>query len=213
MRVVIAEDLTLLRDGMIRLLAAYDIDVIEAVGDAPALARALRTSRPDMAIVDVRLPPTFTDDGLRAAVQARRERPELPILVLSQYVEPLYAAELLSGGGSVGYLLKDRVADVGQFIDSLRVVAGGGTVLDPQVVAQLIARRSGAEPMSRLTAREREVLALMAEGHANAGIGERLVITEKAVSKHINSIFAKLDLHTDADGHRRVLAVLAYLNS
>lgn len=213
MRVVIAEDLVLLRDGLIRLLAAYDIEVIEAVGDAPALARALRTVRPDVAIVDVRLPPTFTDDGLRVAVSARRERPDLPILVISQYVEPLYAAELLATGGGIGYLLKDRVAHVDQFIDSLRVVASGGTVLDPEVVAQLIARRSGAAPMGRLTAREREVLALMAEGRANAGIAERLVITEKAVSKHINSIFTKLDLPTDAEGHRRVLAVLAYLNS
>jgi DNA-binding NarL/FixJ family response regulator len=212
-RVVIGEDLALLRDGMIRLLTANGIEVIEAVGSAPELARALATTEPDVAIVDVRLPPTFTDDGLRVAVQARRIRPGLPILVLSQYVEPLYAAELLAGGASVGYLLKDRVADVNQFIDSLRVVAGGGTVLDPEVVAQLMARQVATGPVSRLTQREREVLALMAEGHTNAGVARRLMVTEKAVSKHINSIFTKLNLPADADGHRRVLAVLAYLNS
>jgi DNA-binding NarL/FixJ family response regulator len=212
-RVVIAEDLALLRDGLIRLLTAYRIEVVEAVGSAPELTRALATTRPDLAIVDVRLPPTFTDDGLRAAVQARRERPDLAVLVLSQYVEPLYADELLATGGGVGYVLKDRVSDVRRFVDSLQVVASGGTVLDPQVVSQLIARRSDGGPMSRLTAREREVLALMAEGHANGGIATRLVITEKAVSKHINSIFTKLDLPADAEGHRRVQAVLTYLHA
>jgi DNA-binding NarL/FixJ family response regulator len=213
-RVVLGEDLTLLRDGLIRLLTAYDMDVVAAVDNGPELARALVTHRPDVAVVDVRLPPTFTDEGLKAAIQARAQVPGLPVLVLSQHVEPLYAKELLSAAaGGLGYLLKDRVSDVRRFIEAVRTVAGGGTAMDPEVVSQLLARHARDEPLSCLTPREREVLALMAEGHANAGIAARLVVTEKAVSKHINNIFTKLSLYPDEDGNRRVLAVLAYLNA
>jgi DNA-binding NarL/FixJ family response regulator len=212
-RVVLGEDLTLLRDGLIRLLTAYDMEVVEAVDNGPALLRALITHRPDVAVVDVRLPPTFTDEGLKAAIEARARVPGLPVLVLSQHVEPLYARELLSGGsGGLGYLLKDRVSDVRRFIEAVRTVAGGGTALDPEVVSQLLARRARDEPLRRLTPREREVLALMAEGRTNAGIAARLVVTEKAVSKHINNIFTKLDLYRGGDDNRRVLAVLTYLN-
>ena len=215
MRVVIAEDLALLRDGLIRLLQAHDFDVVEAVDNGPSLRRALAVQRPDIAIIDVRLPPTFTDEGLRAAIEARAEQPGLPILVLSQYVEQLYARELLSDGhGAVGYLLKDRVFDIRQFLDAVRQVAAGGTAMDPEVVAQLLTRRSAADdPMSVLTAREREVLSLMAEGRSNAAIAARLFITEKAVSKHTNSIFTRLALPPSEDDNRRVLAVLAYLNN
>ena len=215
MRVVIAEDLALLRDGLIRLLQAHDFDVVEAVDNGPSLRRALAVHRPDIAIIDVRLPPTFTDEGLRAAIEARAEQPGLPILVLSQYVEQLYARELLSDGhGAVGYLLKDRVFDIRQFLDAVRQVAAGGTAMDPEVVAQLLTRRSAADdPMSVLTAREREVLSLMAEGRSNAAIAARLFITEKAVSKHTNSIFTRLALPPSEDDNRRVLAVLAYLNN
>jgi DNA-binding NarL/FixJ family response regulator len=213
MRVVIGEDLALLRDGLIRLLTAYRMEVVEAVDSGPALLRALVTQRPDIAVVDVRLPPTFTDEGLRAAIEARTQVAGLPVLVLSQHVEVLYARELVADGrGGVGYLLKDRVADVTRFVDALRVVAAGGTVLDPEVVSQLLARHHTGGPLSALTPREREVLALMAEGRTNAGIATRLVVTEKAISKHINNIFTKLGLHPDQDDHRRVLAVLAYLN-
>jgi len=214
-RVVIAEDLALLRDGLIRLLQAHDFDVVEAVDNGPSLRRALAVHRPDIAIIDVRLPPTFTDEGLRAAIEARSEQPGLPILVLSQYVEQLYARELLSDGhGAVGYLLKDRVFDIRQFLDAVRQVAAGGTAMDPEVVAQLLTRRSAADdPMSVLTAREREVLSLMAEGRSNAAIAARLFITEKAVSKHTNSIFTRLALPPSEDDNRRVLAVLAYLNN
>jgi DNA-binding NarL/FixJ family response regulator len=212
--VVIGEDLALLRDGLIRIVTAYGLDVVEAVESGPDLLRALVTRRPDVAIVDVRLPPTYSDEGLTAAIEARRQVPGLPVLVLSQHVEPLYARELLADGtGGVGYLLKDRVADVTRFVEAVRLVAAGGTVLDPEVVAQLIVSANRRGPLSRLTDREREVLALMAEGQANAGIAGRLTITEKAVSKHINNIFAKLDLGPDQDGHRRVLAVLAYLDA
>ena len=215
MRVVIAEDHALLRDGLIRLLQAHDFDVVEAVDNGPSLRRALAVHRPDIAIIDVRLPPTFTDEGLRAAIEARAEQPGLPILVLSQYVEQLYARELLSDGhGAVGYLLNDRVFDIRQFLDAVRQVAAGGTAMDPEVVAQLLTRRSAVDdPMSVLTAREREVLSLMAEGRSNAAIAARLFITEKAVSKHTNSIFTRLALPPSEDDNRRVLAVLAYLNN
>ena len=212
MRAVIAEDLTLLRDGLARILRAHDIEVAAAVGDPVALAAALEEEHPDIAIVDVRMPPTFTNEGLVAAIGARDRRPGMPVLVLSQYVEPLYARELmLSGAAGVGYLLKDRVADVGAFVDAVRRVAGGGTVLDPDVVTSMLSRRDQA--MARLTAREREVLAFMAEGRSNAAIAGKLFVTPKAVDKHINSIFMKLDLPLDADDNRRVLAVLRYLQA
>ncbi len=214
MRVVLGEDLTLLRDGLIRLLTAYGMEVVEAADNGPALLHAMITHRPDVAVVDVRLPPTFTDEGLKAAIEARALVPGLPVLVLSQHVEPLYARELLSGGsGALGYLLKDRVSDVRRFIEAVRTVAGGGTAMDPEVISQLLARRARDEPLRRLTPREREVLALMAEGRTNAGIAARLVVTEKAVSKHINNIFTKLDLYRGGDDNRRVLAVLTYLNA
>ena len=214
MRVVLGEDLTLLRDGLIRLLTAYDMEVVAAVDNGPELLRALVRHRPDVAVVDVRLPPSFTDEGLKAAIDARAQIPGLPVLVLSQHVEPLYAKELLSAAvGGVGYLLKDRVSDVRRFIEAVRTVAGGGTAMDPEVVSQLLARHARDRPLGCLTPREREVLALMAEGRTNAGIAARLVVTEKAVSKHISTIFTKLDLYPAEDGNRRVLAVLAYLNA
>src|SRR4029453_17470995 len=189
------------------LLTAHDFEVVEAVDNGPGLVRALLTHRPDVAVVDVRLPPTFTDEGLRAAIEARAAVPGLPVLVLSQYVEQLYARELLSDrGGGVGYLLKDRVANVGQFLDAVRRVAGGGTAMDPEVIAQLLTRQARNEPLGQLTAREREVLGLMAEGRSNAAIAGRLFITEKAVGKHTNSIFSKLGLPPSEDDNRRVLA-------
>jgi DNA-binding NarL/FixJ family response regulator len=213
-RVVLGEDLTLLRDGLIRLLTAYGMEVVAAVDSGPGLLHALITQRPDVAVVDVRLPPTFTDEGLRAAIKARARVPGLPVLVLSQHVEQLYAKELLAAGtGGLGYLLKDRVSDVRRFIEAVRTVAGGGTAMDPDVVSQLLARHERDERLSWLTPRERGVLALMAEGHSNAGIAARLVVTEKAVSKHIGNIFTKLDLYPAEDGNRRVLAVLTYLNA
>jgi DNA-binding NarL/FixJ family response regulator len=213
-RVVLAEDLALLRDGLIRLLEANDCEVVEAVDNGPSLVRALVTHRPDVAVVDVRMPPTFTDEGLRAVLEARRQVPGLPVLVLSQYVEQLYARELLADrSGGVGYLLKDRVFNVRSFIDAVRAVAAGGTAMDPEVVAQLLRRRSAADdPLATLTPREREVLGLMAEGRSNAAIAARLFVTEKAVSKHTNSIFTRLGLPPSEDDNRRVLAVLAYLN-
>ncbi len=211
MRVVIAEDLVLLRDGMVRMLTAYGFEVVAAVEDGATLADTLVSLRPDVAVVDVRLPPTFTDEGLRAAIAARREVPGLPVLILSQYVEQVYARELLGDrAGGVGYLLKDRVGEVREFTEAVRRVAGGGTVMDPDVVAQLLGSGRSAQ-VAALTPREREVLAVMAEGRSNAAIAARLVITEKAVSKHINSILTKLDLPPSDDDHRRVLAVLAYL--
>ena len=214
MRVVIAEDLFLLREGLASLLKEHGFDVAEAVGDGPSLLRALVNQRPDVAIVDVRLPPAHTDEGLRAALEARRQVPGLPILILSTHVERLYARELLADqAGGVGYLLKDRVFTDEQFTDALRTVARGGTVMDPEVVAKLLARRASQMPVSRLTSREREVLALMAEGRSNSAIAQRLVVSEKAVSKHCTSIFAKLDLPPSDDDNRRVLAVLAYLDS
>jgi DNA-binding NarL/FixJ family response regulator len=213
-RVVIAEDLTLLRDGLIRLLTAYEMEVVAAVDNGPDLVTALMEQRPDVSVVDVRLPPTFTNEGLSAAIEARAKIPGLPVLILSQHVEPLYARELLAGGGNgLGYLLKDRVSDVRRFVEAVRTVADGGTAMDPEVVTQLLARRARDEPMASLTSREREVLAVMAEGRTNAGIAARLVITEKAVSKHINNIFMKLGLYPDEDDNRRVLAVLTYLNA
>jgi DNA-binding NarL/FixJ family response regulator len=212
-RVVVAEDLFLLRDGLVRLLGAHGFEIAAAVDDAPGLVAALVDQRPDVAIVDVRLPPTFTDDGLRAALLARREVPGLPVLVLSQYVEQLYARELLADhAGGVGYLLKDRVFNDDQFVDAVRTVAGGGTVMDPEVVTKLLGRRARQEPLARLSAREREVLELMAQGRSNSAIAQRLFVTEKAVSKHSTSIFLKLDLAPSDDDNRRVLAVLAYLN-
>jgi DNA-binding NarL/FixJ family response regulator len=213
-RAVIAEDLYLLREGLSRLLEAHDFEIAAAIDSAPALLRALLEHRPDVAVVDVRLPPTFTDDGLRAALDARREIPGLPVLVLSQYVEQLYARELLADqAGAVGYLLKDRVFNDDQFVDAIRAVARGGTVMDPEVVSKLLGRRSRDEPITRLTAREREVLELMAEGRSNSAIAQRLFISEKAVGKHSTNIFAKLDLAPSNDDNRRVLAVLAFLNS
>jgi DNA-binding NarL/FixJ family response regulator len=213
-RVVIGEDLYLLREGLVRLLAAHGFDIVAAVATAPELLRALVDEHPDVGIVDVRLPPTHTDDGLRAALQARSRVPGLPVLVLSQYVEQLYARELLADqAGGVGYLLKDRVFNDEAFAGAIRTVAAGGTVIDPEVVRKLMVRHSRAEPVTRLTAREREVLALMAEGRSNAAIAQRLYITEKAVSKHAAGIFAKLDLALSDDDNRRVLAVLAYLDS
>jgi len=213
-RVVVAEDLFLLRDGLVRLLEAHGFEITEAVGTGPDLLRALLTHRPDVAIVDVRLPPSFTDEGLQAALAARRKVPGLPVLVLSQYVEQLYARELLADqAGGVGYLLKDRVFNDDQFVEALRAVAGGGTVMDPEVVSKLLVRRARDEPVTRLSPREREVLALMAEGRSNSAIAQRLFVTEKAVSKHSTSIFAKLDLVPSDDDNRRVLAVLAYLNA
>lgn len=214
MRVVIAEDLALLRDGLTRLLESSGFQVVASVADGPSLAQVLVAQRPDIAVVDVRLPPTFTDEGLRAAIAARAAVPGLPVLVLSQYVEQLYARELLAdGGGGVGYLLKDRVAHVREFVDAVRQVAGGGTAMDPEVVAQLVTRRSlRDDPVATLTPREREVLSLMAEGRSNAAIASAMVVTEKAVSKHTNSIFMRLGLHASADDNRRVLAVLAYLD-
>ena len=212
MRVLIAEDLALLRDGLTRLLRDNDFEVVDAVADGDALVRAARRERPDIAIVDIRLPPTFRDEGLRAALELRSSLPEMAILVVSQYVEHAYATELLAaGGGGVGYLLKDRIMNVDEFVDAVRRVAEGGTALDPEVVAQLFSRRRAKGPLQRLTPRELEVLGLMAEGRSNAAIASALVLTVGAVEKHIAGIFAKLQLPQTASDHRRVLAVLAYL--
>ncbi len=214
MRVVIAEDHALLRDGLTRLLEAYGCAVVDAVDNGPGLVPSLMTHQPDIAVIDVRLPPSYTDEGLRAAIDARSRIPRLPVLILSQHVEPLYARDLLADArGGVGYLLKDRVSHVSQFIDAVRRVAAGGTALDPEVVAQLLTRHPAADPIQTLTPREREVLGLMAEGRSNIAIAGRMFITEKAVAKHTNNIFAKLQLPPCEDDNRRVLAVLAYLNS
>ncbi len=209
MRAVIAEDLALLRDGLTRLLRDNDIEVVAAVGDGDALVHAVLREEPDIAIVDIRLPPTFRDEGLRAAIEVRERRPETAVLIVSQYVEHTYARELLADGrGGVGYLLKDRVMDVDAFVDAVRRVAEGGTALDPEVVAHFVGRE---ERLERLTPREREVLALMAEGRSNASIADALVLTVGAVEKHVASILQKLRLPPSDDTHRRVLAVLAYL--
>ena len=211
MRVVIAEDSTLLREGLVRLLALDDIETVAAVDTAEGLLDAVATQHPDLAIIDVRMPPTFSDEGIRAALRIRAQWPQVAVLILSQYVEERYAAELLSGSTrAVGYLLKDRVADVEEFLGAVRRVAGGGTALDPEVVAQLLVRRVGS-PMDRLTPREHEVLSLMAQGLSNAGIASTLVVSESAVAKHVNAIFAKLPLPETPTPHRRVLAVLEFL--
>ncbi|MEU5838127.1 response regulator transcription factor [Streptomyces diacarni] len=213
MRVVIAEDLFLLRDGLVRMLEAFDFEIAAAVDNGPELSRALARLEPDVAVVDVRLPPSFTDEGLQCALEARRKRPGLPVLVLSQHVEQLYARELLAdGNGGVGYLLKDRVFDADQFVDAVRRVSAGGTAMDPQVIQQLLTRRSQDAPMGNLTAREKEVMELMAQGRSNAAIAAQLVVTERAVAKHTSNIFGKLDLPPSDDDNRRVLAVLAYLD-
>jgi DNA-binding NarL/FixJ family response regulator len=210
-RVVIAEDLTLLRDGLTRLLEAFEFEVVEAIDNGPALLPALLHHRPDVAIVDVRLPPTYTDEGLKAAIAARAAIPGLPVLVLSQHVEPLYARELLTDSGrGVGYLLKDRISDVEQFVRAVQQVAAGGTALDPEVVSQLLARR---EPLAGLTPREHDVLKHIAEGRSNAAIAAQLFITEKVVSKYINNIFSKLGMPPSEDDNRRVLAVLRFLDA
>jgi DNA-binding NarL/FixJ family response regulator len=212
-RVVIAEDLFLLRDGLTRLLEAHGFEVTAAVDTGEDLLAAVLADKPDVAIVDVRLPPTFTDEGLRAALAARRELPDLPVLVLSQYVEQLYARELLAGGsGGIGYLLKDRVMDGAQFADAVRRVATGGTAMDPEVVARLLASNAADGEVAALSPREREVLGLMAEGRSNLAIAQQLVITERAVAKHTASIFLRLGLQPSDDDNRRVLAVLAYLD-
>ncbi|WP_061290596.1 response regulator [Herbidospora cretacea] len=213
MRVVLAEDLHLLREGLVHLLRAHEFDVVAAVESGPELLDALVTHRPDVAVVDVRLPPTFTDEGLQAALAARKQVPGLPVLVLSQHVQQLYARELLADGtGGIGYLLKDRVFNTDQFIDAVKRVAGGGTAMDPDVIAKLMVSNARNEPIGRLTPREREVLELMAEGRSNAAIGQRLFLSESAVGKHTASIFGKLALAPSDDDNRRVLAVLAYLN-
>lgn len=214
MRVVLAEDLHLLREGLVALLRAHGFEVVAAVESGPELLAALVGERPDVAVVDVRLPPTFTDEGLQAALAARRQVPGLPVLVLSQHVEQLYARELLAdGSGGVGYLLKDRVFNGEQFVDAVRRVAAGGTAMDPEVIARLLASNARNEPLGRLTPREREVLELMAEGRSNAAIGQRLFLSDSAVGKHTANIFAKLGLAPSDDDNRRVLAVLAFLNS
>lgn len=212
MRIVIAEDSVLLRAGLTRILADAGEDVVATVGDADELLRVVRLHRPDLALTDVRMPPTHTDDGLRAALTIRAEFPEIALLVLSQYVEEQYATELLAANtSSIGYLLKDRVADIGDFLGAVRRVAAGATVLDPEVVAQLLARSRRLDPLERLTPREREVLGLMAEGRTNAAIARLLVVSDKAVEKHVGNIFTKLDLPPAADDHRRVLAVLHWI--
>ena len=217
-RVVIAEDSVLLREGLVRLLTDAGMEVVAAVGTGEDLLRVVdraeQGSRPHVAVVDVRMPPTHTDEGVRAALVLRAGHPGTAVLVLSQYVEERYATDLLGGGGGgVGYLLKDRVADVGDFVDAVRRVAAGGTALDPEVVAQLLARSRRPRPLAELTAREREVLSLMAEGRSNSAVAAALVVTEGAVEKHVSSIFTKLDLAPAETDHRRVLAVLAFLGA
>ncbi len=212
MRVVIAEDSVLLREGIARLLTEVGFDVVARVGDGPSLIAAIEEHRPDISIVDVRMPPSYRDEGLRSAIEARRRVPGSPILILSQYVEERYAGELLeSGADGTGYLLKDRVADVTDFTAAVRQVAAGGTVLDPEVVTQLVIRRRRDDRLDTLTAREREVLALMAEGRSNIAIADILSVSAGAVEKHVSNIFSKLDLAPTDTDHRRVLAVLAYL--
>ena len=212
LRAVVADDSVLLRDGVVRLLEDADIEVVAAIGDGESLVAAVAEHRPDLAIIDVRMPPTHTDEGIRAALTIRSEHPGVAVLVLSQYVEERYATDLLSSSTSgVGYLLKDRVVDVDDFIAAVRRVAAGGSAVDAEVVAQLLGRTARASEIDRLTPREREVLGLMAEGLSNAGIAERLVVSLGAVEKHISNVFTKLDLEREEYAHRRVLAVLAYL--
>ena len=214
MRVVIAEDSVLLRDGLIRMLADHGYQVVGAVGDAVELIQLVDTESPDLVVLDVRMPPTHTDEGIRAALELRADHPDLPLLILSQYVEENYASELLSGDlGGIAYVLKDRVTDVKQFLGAIERIAHGGTVIDPEVVSQLLARTRRQEPIGDLSPREREVLGLMAEGRSNAAIAEALAVTPRAVEKHVKSIFQKLRLAPADTDHRRVLAVLQYLDS
>jgi DNA-binding NarL/FixJ family response regulator len=211
-RVVIAEDSVLLREGVARILADAGFEVVGQAGTADELMLKVRSYSPDVAIVDIRMPPTHTDEGLQAAHEIREKHPGIGVLVLSQYIEPAYAMELLAESAEgVGYLLKDRISDVHEFSDAVRRVADGGSALDPEIVSQLVGRRRGDDPLGELTPREREVLGLMAEGRSNQGIAERLVVTERAVEKHVTSIFSKLNLPAATADHRRVLAVLAYL--
>jgi DNA-binding NarL/FixJ family response regulator len=213
-RVIICEDHALVRDGLERLLSTHGFEVVASVDNPSAFLSAVKHESPDVCVVDVRLPPSFTDEGVRAAIEARKQVAGLPILILSQYVEQTFARELFTGGeGGVGYLLKDRVADPGQFVEAVRRVAEGGTALDPEAVAQLLGRNDGQGRLELLTPREREVLSLMAEGRSNNGIAERLVVSGRAVEKHISNIFWKLDLPASGKEHRRVLAVLAWLHS
>jgi DNA-binding NarL/FixJ family response regulator len=213
-RVVLAEDSVLLREGVARILQDAGFEVVGQAGTADDLMLKVRSYSPDVAVVDIRMPPTHTDEGLRAAQEIREKHPGIGVLVLSQYVEPTYAMELLAESAEgVGYLLKDRISDVRDFADAVRRVADGGSALDPAIVSQLVGRRRGDDPIDQLTPREREVLGLMAEGRSNQGIAERLVVTERAVEKHVTSIFGKLRLPAAAEDHRRVLAVLAYLRS
>ena len=214
MRVVVAEDSVLLREGIARLLDDHGFDVVGQAGDADDLVRKVGAHKPDVAVVDIRMPPTNTDDGLRAALRIRDEHPQTGVLVLSAYVEEAYALELVAESASgLGYLLKDRVADVDGFVDAVRRVADGGSALDPEVVSRLVGRNRRDDPLAELTPREREVLELMAEGRTNAAIAERLVVTERAVEKHVTSIFGNLGLAPGAEDHRRVLAVLTFLRS
>ena len=214
MRVVVADDSVLLREGVVRLLEENGFEVVGQAGDADDLIRKVRAHKPDVAVVDIRMPPTNTDDGLRAALEIRAELPDTGVLVLSQYVEEGYALDLVGeSAGGVGYLLKDRVADVERFVDSVRRVADGGSALDPEVVSQLVGRARRDDPLAELTPREREVLELMAEGRSNNAIAEHMVVTERAVEKHVTSIFGKLELAPAPEDHRRVLAVLAFLRA
>lgn len=214
MRIVIAEDSVLLRAGLTRILADAGEEVVATVGDADELLTVVERHQPDLCVVDVRMPPTHTDDGLRSAIEIRSRWPQIGILVLSQYVEERYATELLADNTrALGYLLKDRIADVAEFLDTVRRVGSGGTALDPEVVAQLLARARRQDPLERLTPREREVLALMAEGRSNPAIARQLVVSDKAVEKHVGNILMKLDLPPDDDDHRRVLAVLRWVRS
>jgi DNA-binding NarL/FixJ family response regulator len=213
-RVVVADDSVLLREGVVRILAEAGFEVVGQAGNADELMLKVRSYSPDVAVVDIRMPPTHTDEGLQAAQEIRAKHPGVGVLVLSQYIEPAYAMELLAESAEgVGYLLKDRVSDVREFADAVRRVADGGSALDPTIVSQLVGRRRGDDPLGGLTAREREVLSLMAEGRSNQGIAERLVVTERAVEKHVTSIFSKLRLPAATADHRRVLAVLAYLRN
>ena len=214
MRVVVADDSVLLREGVTRLLAEHDFEVVAQAGDADDLLRKVGAHRPDVAVVDIRMPPTNTDDGLRAALRIRADHPATGVVVLSAYIEEAYALDLVSASAAgLGYLLKDRISDVDTFVEAVRRVADGGSALDPEVVSRLVGRHRRDDPLAELTPREREVLALMAEGRSNAAVAERLVVTERAVEKHVTSIFSKLDLAPTAEDHRRVLAVLTFLRS